>query len=247
MDRKGSWQEDGWSGGPSDVGPLWPIRRIVGGTGGAVYLVREREPLLVDAGSAGDAPRILAALESSGLRPRDLRYIVLTHHHLDHAGGAAALREATGAELLAHAADTPYVEGRLQRPRPAGTVAALKRWWLARSSRPAHVDRRLLDGDDVGGLTVVHTPGHTRGSLCLYYPRRRALFVGDVLRTVGSKTSRLAEMPHSLTENLAQSRRSIMRVAGLDVEAIYPAHGEAVYSAGGKQLRELASRLRQAL
>jgi len=224
--------------------PLWPVRRIKGRIGAAVFLVREREPVLIDAGAAQDVPRILATLETSGLRPRDVCYIVLTHQHLDHAGGAAALREATGAELLVHAADAPYVEGRLPRPRPRGVLLALASRLLSRGCRPARVDGRLFDGDSVAGLQVIHTPGHTPGSICLYLPRSRSLFAGDLLRTTGRKADGLAEMPHGLVDNLALARRSIQRVASLDVDAIYPAHGEVMYSGAGEQLRALARQTR---
>ena len=220
--------------------PLWPVRRIKGRIGAAVFLVREREPVLIDAGAAQDVPRILATLETSGLRPRDVCYIVLTHQHLDHAGGAAALREATGAELLVHAADAPYVEGRLPRPQPRGVLLALASRLLSRGCRPARVDGRLFDGDSVAGLQVIHTPG----SICLYLPRSRSLFAGDLLRTTGRKADGLAEMPHGLVDNLALARRSIQRVASLDVDAIYPAHGEVMYSGAGEQLRALARQTR---
>jgi glyoxylase-like metal-dependent hydrolase (beta-lactamase superfamily II) len=85
----------------------------------------------------------------------DLREIVLTHAHRDHAGSAAALAAATGARVLAGAADADAVRG----------LAAVP---------PARVDRELADGDRLEwggeGAGVLHVPGHTPGSIALYLP-----------------------------------------------------------------------------
>ncbi len=85
--------------------------------------------------------------------------IVVTHGHWDHFGAAAALREATGAPVVASAADAPYIE----EPPEKG---------LARKAVPCSVDRTVGNGDivKVGGMEwkVISTPGHSKGSICLF-------------------------------------------------------------------------------
>ena len=114
--------------------------------------------ILVDAGFAETAPQILANIERLGFRPRDVKVLLSSHGHQDHAGGFAALKTATGAPLVAAPGDADLIErgGR-------GDFA-----WGDRLTYPAAaVDRRILDGDSVrAGPLVMHaiaTPGHTRG------------------------------------------------------------------------------------
>lgn len=122
-----------------------------------------REALVIDPGD--EVERIEAALERHGLR---VRAIVSTHAHIDHVGGLARLREATGAPVLMHPDD---LELYLALPAQAE--------WLGVEPPPVtEVEGFLKDGDDLrwGGLQalVIHTPGHSRGSLSLYLPSSTA-------------------------------------------------------------------------
>lgn len=153
---------------------------------GRAYLYQEGDRLtLIDTGLQGSAERIFAEIERMGRRPEDLRQIVITHHHRDHAGSLAGVVERTNAQVFAHALDAPVVRG--ERPAPGPTGARL--WRLLyrlgpppKPLRPARVDRELSDGDEIdldGGARVVHVPGHTAGSIAIYIPGRRLLFAGD--------------------------------------------------------------------
>ncbi len=124
--------------------------------------------------------------------------IVLTHGHRDHAGAAASLAEATGAEIWGPAG----LEG--------GDVPTLQ--------------RVLADGDTVetddGALVAVHTPGHTPEHLCFHWPDRQALFAGDLLLGRGD-TTWVAGYPGCVADYLG----SLARLRALDLAVIYPAHG----------------------
>lgn len=137
--------------------------------------------VILDGGFAETAPQILANIRKLGFEPTDVKYLLSSHAHLDHAGGLAELERATGAQVVASAEDAPALESGGRDDFAWGdtmTFPAVK------------VDRRIADGDTValGGTTLVAhlTPGHTRGcttwTLALgdAEPRLHALFLCSV-------------------------------------------------------------------
>jgi len=132
-----------------------------------------KEAIVVDPG--GDVEKVLAALARHGLR---CRAILNTHTHIDHVGANDALRQATGAEVMLHAADLPLYDNlRIQSEWMGGMLPPPPR---------SPVDQELDHGDVVraGGLAaeVLHTPGHTPGSLCFHVPGAEPLLLsGDTL------------------------------------------------------------------
>lgn len=127
---------------------------------------------------ASDVPRILSAVRDKGWT---VTQVINTHGHADHTAGNAAIIKATGAKLCIHRLDAPALSTLLNK----GFMLLLG----GKPSPPA--DRLLEDGDEIvlgaRSLTVIHTPGHTRGGICLYYPgyviTGDTLFVGSVGRT----------------------------------------------------------------
>jgi glyoxylase-like metal-dependent hydrolase (beta-lactamase superfamily II) len=106
---------------------------------------------------------------------------------------------------------------------------------------PCPVDRTLGDGDRAGPLEVIHTPGHTPGSLSFHWAARRVLFTGDAVVTWPYP----APGWPSFTLNAAQQRASLARLAALDdVEVLAVGHGAPVTRDGAARLRALASELR---
>lgn len=145
--------------------------------------------VLVDAGLHGSEARFAKALRRRGLGFEDVKLIVITHAHIDHAGGAAALRAATGAPIVAHAGDLPYY--RRERPMTfCATGAAgsflLKRGIITGPYRAFEPDL-LLQGDEAMDLRpfgvegrILPTLGHTEGSISVVLDTEEAL-VGDLL------------------------------------------------------------------
>ena len=127
---------------------------------------------LVDSGLPKKKDAILRALARLGRQPADLKHILITHHHIDHMGSLRDVMEATGARSYVHPLDSPIVRGDEPQPGPnpkslLGRFAGplIERFGPAPTT--AAVDIEVADGGELpiaGGITAVHTPGHTPGT-----------------------------------------------------------------------------------
>jgi glyoxylase-like metal-dependent hydrolase (beta-lactamase superfamily II) len=201
------------------------------------HLVLEPELSLIDCGYAGSGPRIAKAITAQGRAVAELRRVVLTHGHPDHAGSARELAE-LGAAILIHPADGAALRTTwrdvIKRPTRGRIFAAMT------PEPPAF--QPIEDGDVLpllGGLLVIHTPGHTPGSVCLYGARDRVLFVGDALQR---RFGRVSFASGLYSDDHAAARRSVKRLAELDVETVVFSHFAALEEGAAEVLAELASR-----
>ena len=175
----------------------------------------------------GSTRRYLAELDSHQL---ELLYIVNTHGHWDHIADNVALVKATGAPLCAHSWDAT----RLANPTLATEDEP------ALPVPPSKADRALQDGIslELGELEfqVIHTPGHTPGSICLYESTAGVIFTGDTLyRTGVGRTNFPGGDPNALN-------KSLRRLAELpDNTRVYPGHGLSTTIGRERWLLDLAS------
>jgi glyoxylase-like metal-dependent hydrolase (beta-lactamase superfamily II) len=145
------------------VGPLQCNCSIIGDE-------TSREAMVIDPGD--DIADILALIQKHNL---NVKQIVITHAHIDHVGGAMKLRAATGAPILLNQNDSALLK-----------MLDVQAAWIGMPS-PGHVDIDHsigeLDKVQAGPLVaqVMHTPGHTEGSVCLYFPAQQKLIAGDTL------------------------------------------------------------------
>jgi hydroxyacylglutathione hydrolase len=185
-----------------------------------VYLVTIDDGLLlVDTGMPGNAKRVLRFVERLGRQPSEIRTIVLTHCDLDHAGSAAELKRRTGARLAVHELDAAVVAGR-QEPQKGGRV--MRALYRAFRFRPVEPDLLLRDGDTIGGLQVLHVPGHTAGSIAL---RRTdgVVFSGDAV--LSDKQGRVLPPDPRLAQDVAQAQVSAERIKALGITLLLSGHG----------------------
>lgn len=131
----------------------------VGVAGLGAYLVTTPEGhILIDGGLPESAPRIIESIRELGFDPTDIRYLLNTHAHVDHAGGLSEIQAVTGARIIASEGD----RGALEAGRHHG-LTNYGTWWFP----PVHVDQVVADGEtiELGGvrLTAIITPGHTAG------------------------------------------------------------------------------------
>jgi glyoxylase-like metal-dependent hydrolase (beta-lactamase superfamily II) len=223
---------------------------LIEGLGGPnVYLLVSGNGLtLVDSGPPGRADRIVAQMQESGYALSELRSVVLTHWHGDHTGSAAGLARRSGAQVIAHRNEAPTIE----RTRPAASASPVQRLlnelmeWVLLRREPCRVDRQVEDGDVIealGGTQVLHTPGHSPGSLCLYQPERQILFTGDTVFNVHPLTGRrgLGRHMRFLAFDKAQARVSAARLSELAIDVLCCGHGEPVLEGASDKLKAMLS------
>jgi glyoxylase-like metal-dependent hydrolase (beta-lactamase superfamily II) len=200
-----------------------------------IHAVLEEQVTLIDAGLPGSRAGIAEALAGHGRTLADVARVVCTHGHPDHAGGAAALAP-DGAAILIHPADAALLPTRLgdvvRRPARGRLFAAL-------TPAPASTSA-LADGDVLpvlGGLEVIHTPGHTPGSVCLWAARDGLLFTGDLLQR---RFGRIICASSVFSDDVRAARRSVQRLAALDVNTIIFGHDPPMRAGGREAIARLA-------
>ncbi len=190
---------------------------------GNVYLILDEVPILVDAGME---PESTLRKIKKYIDPQKIEMIVLTHCHHDHSAGVPRLKEATGARVLIHEEEAGSLGDDM------ATVAYL----FGLSAPEIEADGTLKEGDvlDLGEwqLSVLHTPGHSPGGICLYEPKAKVLFSGDTVFPQGNigRTDLFAGCDADLI-------RSIERLTALDVEVLYPGHMEVVSGDVSRQIQ----------
>ena len=200
---------------------------------------------LVDAGGRGSLGLISAGLGALGLGLDRVRLVVLTHYHPDHAGGLTRLVEATGAKVAVHQREVRMIKG--EEPWPNlfhyGFLAGLARPFMPRLyGRPVRVDFPLEDGDKIPlaeEVRVIHTPGHTPGSICLYVSPRKVLIVGDALQY---RFRKLTPPARAVTHDFPQAQQSLKKLLEVDFETICFSHFPPLKLDAGEVFRRLVQK-----
>jgi hydroxyacylglutathione hydrolase len=185
------------------VGPLQCNCSVVGDEG-------TREAMVIDPGD--EINEITALVQKHGLT---VKQIVITHAHIDHVGGAMKLRQLTGAPILLNQNDYALLK-----------MLDVQAAWVGMATPDkVEIDQALAEGDKLrtGSLeaAVLHTPGHTEGSVCLYFPAQRKLIAGDTLfaGSIGR-----TDLPGGSFEKIMSSLHQ--RVLALpDETLVVPGHG----------------------
>jgi hydroxyacylglutathione hydrolase len=198
---------------------------------------------LIDSGMPGNATRIVEFLRS--LRKEQLVSctIVLTHPDIDHSGSVAELKEKLGvAKVAIHEADAPRLAGEKPLRDLDGLIALVfKVVSPFMKFKPVTPDVLLGEGEQVDGLTVIHTPGHTEGSISLFSERLKVMFVGDALRTDKNRDPMLPSA--ALSSDFEEAKKSVRKIASYEFELLLPGHGPPVLSDASKKLKELVATL----
>ena len=207
------------------------------------YLVEidSKNLILIDSGTSSGSTKILDYLKQTGRTPSSIGEIILTHADADHSGSAAALKRATGAKLAVGELDVPRVSGQVTKIKETNGFGNVLISFFGIFMKVERVppDVILRDGDNVGPLSIIGTPGHTDGSICVYKPGQ-ALFAGDSLRTTG--TGEIKMPGNFMNRNSAQLMKSVEKISKLDFSILLPGHGRPVTENASGKLREFVAR-----
>lgn len=218
------------------------VYRVQRTLGCNVYILRDERTVMVDAGFPVDAGRIMREFDDGELADPEL--ILVTHYHLDHTGSLSKLKERYGCPVAMHAEDADVMEG--SRDYEVFKVDRLRTLYyrllgpLLFPWSNVDVDMRISDGeviDALGGLEVIHVPGHTRGSILLYQRERGLLFTGD---TVRNENGVLDGPPPLFSTDIEEAFFNIRsRILGLDFDILMPGHGDPVFGGGREALNSM--------
>jgi len=194
--------------------------------GADAFLIAEERLTLIDAGMVGSRIMLERYLRRIGRRIEELERIICTHGHPDHIGGVRELvADRDDIAVLIHPDDLAGLRLPLREALARTDDRAVRRGRLIQYLTRAPAAPTPIEGGAVlpllGGLQIVHTPGHTPGSICLYAPRHRLLFTGDVLQVI---RGRLAYASAFFSHDYAGARASVEHLAALDVETIALSH-----------------------
>jgi glyoxylase-like metal-dependent hydrolase (beta-lactamase superfamily II) len=190
---------------------------------------------LIDTGDPNSAAKIFAALATIGKQPSDIKQIVLTHLHPDHAGSAAALQQQLNVPILAHRIDAELLEkGIMQRQPIYPSSHPLRRiiyWLFIKNDKPPITPMRItthLEDNDIlpilGGATAILTPGHSAGHIVLFFEKEGLLIAGD-------SCDNLFGLGHTIVyENPELGNDSLRKIAKLDFETACFGHGNPIQS-----------------
>jgi len=210
---------------------------------------------LIDTGMPGSAPAILELAKQAGVEGLPLRSILLTHQDIDHIGGLPALtaQDRDSLTVYAHEADLGAINGteplikmtpeRLETllgSLPEAERAQFEQTFL----RPArtNVDHTFRDGETLpmgGGLTVIHTPGHTPGHVCLYHQRSRTLIAGDAMI---ADNGELKGPRVDVTPDMEKAMQSLEKLKAYDIETVICYHGGRIQGDVNKRIARLTDR-----
>lgn len=205
-----------------------------------VYLAEDGDKLvLIDTGLPRSDKKILKEIESLGRKPTDASTIVITHFHIDHTGSLKKMKEATGAKVAVHEGDADYVDGKRPAPKPKNLM--IKALSSVMKAAPVDVDIRLKDGDKVGRLLVIYTPGHSEGSISLLDAERKVMFVGDAVRFINGKVE---GPPPRFTPDPAQANESIGKIASYDFDIMLSGHGQPLIGNASQKIKEFKATLK---
>ncbi len=211
----------------------------------------EDNVILVDAGIPGYLLQLKNSMIEAGVSFDRLNKIIVTHQDIDHIGGIKGiLSEKPDVEVLAHEEDKPYIQGEkkivrlnpqfMERINALPDVERLKILDMFENSS-VKVNRTVSDGEVLpycGGITVIHTPGHTPGHICLYHQMSKTLIVGDTMNIIdGQLMGPNKDMMGK--EEAMDAINSLKKFQDYDVVNIITYHGGLFNDKPNERIKEL--------
>jgi len=197
-----------------------------------MYLIDKE--VLVDTGTGLFFPQIRENLINLGIDPKKIKLIVNTHCHFDHVGGDKSFRDLCNAEIAIHENDAQALE--------EGDNNLTLATMFGKKIKSITVDRRLKERDRIKTsnfcFEVIHTPGHTPGSICLYESKKKILISGDTLFSDGIGRS---DLPGGDSDLL---RESLKKLSKLKITYLLPGHGMPKTGGVNFLLKQILARMK---
>lgn len=221
------------------------------------YLVLDGdEALLVDAGYPGYFAWLAPLAEALGLGLEAVKAVIVTHHHVDHAGAAEAVRSRARARVLVDQGDVEKVRGERRSHPPSGFYRQVWRPTMIRylvhtiraggaRYRPVREVAPLEDGERLdlpGGPRILRTPGHTAGHCSVLLEERGVLLCGDAMVNFDYASGDIGPKLHRFNEDRDRAFGSLECFEGLDVETILFGHGDPWRDGLGRALELVRER-----
>lgn len=185
-----------------------------------IYLIGK--DMVVDTGTGFNFVRLYDIFKKLGVEFEQIKTVVNTHMHFDHTGGNKFFENA---KFMIHENDANVVEKGDQEFSNAG--------FFGGELKPVEVSKKLKDGDIINGFKVIHTPGHSKGSICLLDEKNKLMISGDTLFADGVGRT---DLPGGDENELEKSLEVINR---MDIEKILPGHGDPVLKDGNKLMKKI--------
>jgi len=210
--------------------------------------------ILIDTGFPGQLSKIKEAIEGEGVSFVKLNMVILTHQDIDHVGSLSSILEelTSGVEVLSHEEERVYIQGDKLPVKVAQLKTHLsslsnemkeiyEKMKIFYANNSSNVDRTFSDGQELpycGGITIVYTPGHTPGHICLYIKHHKILIAGDALQVQGGV---LIQAPQASNFDTNLSMSSLKKISEYDIETVICYHGGIYKVDTNKRIKELAN------
>lgn len=211
--------------------------------------------ILVDAGIPSLLPEIQKVMDQVGAPFSRLNKVILTHQDLDHIGGLPEMLRSSDhkVEVLAHKEERPYIQGekpfikfnpeqmtKRMESLPEEPRKQMEKFLEAALRTKANVDKTVEDGEVLpycGGITVIHTPGHTPGHISLYLNQSKTLITGDALNVINGQ---LVGPKPEFSSDIEAAKNSLKKLTHYDIETVICYHGGVYKENINERLKELA-------
>ncbi|MBC7080881.1 MAG: MBL fold metallo-hydrolase [Thermoplasmatales archaeon] len=201
------------------------VKRYLGfGFESNVYLIKTEKIAIIDTGTGFYSKNLINQLEKE-INMEEIDYIILTHEHFDHCGGAKELKELSNSKIVAHKNSSYIIEEGLDISASFFNAIQPK----------VEIDLKVRGGEEIDlgdiKLKILHTPGHSKGSISIYEEDSKSLFSGDTVFAYGN-----VGRTDFFGGDFEELRSSIKILSSLEVKNLYPGHGEYILNSGGKHV-----------
>lgn len=206
------------------------------------FLIEDNGLTLIDTGLPGSTDKIFTAIKKAGKSPDNIKRVILTHCHTDHAGNAAEIKRLLNVPVFAHSIDAALMEQGIGG-RPMKLTPGIINWIVyhliikkaGNTIAPFAVEEKLKDNDIIpvaGGIQVIHTPGHSAGHIALLVKEQGVLIAADICANFGSLAY------STLYEDMVTGKQSILKTTSFSFDKALFGHGSPLLSNASMKIKD---------